>query len=336
MISALLNSWVHGVRSELKNLGFRTPQTRDVSPGKASERTFGPIWAILVPLVICQVIALTVFLTPGLALRLVAALPSLEIQGKSSQLNIGNSLTSSARVEQFEQQLRLKVSQLDAVIREARELDPAIPASSWGELELPALANPAEPAIIEPEGNATEGIGEGDESFYSAHFAPSRHSDDSPGRLSKLSLSDAIDHVTRELKSIPIGYPVEGKLSSGFGSRVSPFSHSVKMHYGVDLSIDRETPVVATADGVVVNTGYEGGFGRVVVVDHGNGMTTLYSHLAKSTVKEGERICRGEIVGHVGASGKATGPHLHYEVHIDGRPQNPTRYLSLAALVNLL
>ncbi len=128
----------------------------------------------------------------------------------------------------------------------------------------------------------------------------------------------------RLLAAIPSINPVGGGIASGFGWRVDPWP---EFHQGVDLEADYGTPVHASADGVVVATGWEGGFGNKVDIDHGNGYHTWYAHLSRFAVEPGEHVRRGDVIAYVGATGDATGPHLHYQVMRAGEPINPVPYL---------
>ncbi len=126
-------------------------------------------------------------------------------------------------------------------------------------------------------------------------------------------------------------WPVDGRLMSPFGKREDPFSGEGAMHKGVDLSAPMGTPVHATADGVVIFAQMEsGGYGKLVVVDHGGGIQTYYAHLSKIYVNPGNPVRRGDQIGAVGMTGRVTAPHLHYEVHINGAPVNPYRWLQHA------
>lgn len=127
--------------------------------------------------------------------------------------------------------------------------------------------------------------------------------------------------------STPSIWPVKGWLTSGFGNRVSPFTGHLAMHNGIDVATRRDTPVVAPANGVVSHEGFDSGLGRVLKIAHGYGMQTLYGHLAKSNMRIGQRVKRGDVIGLVGNTGLSTGPHLHYEVYINGLPVNPLRYI---------
>ncbi len=125
-------------------------------------------------------------------------------------------------------------------------------------------------------------------------------------------------------------WPVVGRLESGFGSRSDPFSGEGARHPGLDIGAPLGTPVKAAADGIVIQAGWSGGYGRCVVIDHGNGYQTWYGHLSKIDAIEGQEIRQGDILGNVGMTGRATGPHLHYEVRVHSTPVNPYRFLAHA------
>jgi murein DD-endopeptidase MepM/ murein hydrolase activator NlpD len=127
---------------------------------------------------------------------------------------------------------------------------------------------------------------------------------------------------------VPAVWPVDGRLQSAFGRRMDPFSGEGALHRGVDIGAPYGTPVHASADGVVVFASIMNGFGRVVVVDHGNGFQTYYAHLSRFAVVAGQEVRQGGVIGDVGQSGRATSPHLHYEVRRFGTPQNPVHYLN--------
>lgn len=130
---------------------------------------------------------------------------------------------------------------------------------------------------------------------------------------------------------VPNIWPVEGRLMSAYGQRIDPISSEGASHTGVDIAAPSGTLVRATAQGTIVLAGRSGGYGRLVIVDHGNGIETYYAHLSRFGVTEGEEVGRGEPVGAVGDSGRVTAPHLHYEVRIGKIPVNPYRFLKPAA-----
>jgi murein DD-endopeptidase MepM/ murein hydrolase activator NlpD len=130
-----------------------------------------------------------------------------------------------------------------------------------------------------------------------------------------------------QLALTPTIVPTAGVLTAGFGIRPDPFTSHPEFHTGIDISTPAGNRVVAPAAGTVVRVGIDKGYGRFVEIAHGYGVTTLYGHLQATRVAEGQRIRRGDLVALVGSSGRSTGPHLHYEVHTDGKPVNPLDYV---------
>jgi len=129
----------------------------------------------------------------------------------------------------------------------------------------------------------------------------------------------------------PSIWPVLGHITDGFGERLDPFSGEGAFHTGVDVGADYGAPVHVTADGMVLDAGQHSGYGRVVIVDHGFGLTTWYAHLSSYAVITGTRVKRGEVIGYTGISGRSTGPHVHYEVRMNNAPVNPWRYMKATA-----
>jgi len=125
----------------------------------------------------------------------------------------------------------------------------------------------------------------------------------------------------------PSIWPVMGHISDSFGERLDPFSGEGAFHTGVDVSADYGTPVHVTADGIVTVAENHSGYGRLVIVDHGFGITTFYAHLSAYSVMSGAHVKRGEVIGFTGISGRSTGPHVHYEVRVNNAPVNPWRYM---------
>jgi murein DD-endopeptidase MepM/ murein hydrolase activator NlpD len=125
----------------------------------------------------------------------------------------------------------------------------------------------------------------------------------------------------------PSVWPVVGHITDSFGARLDPFSGEGAFHTGIDVASDYGAPVHATADGVVTIAENHTGYGRLVVIDHGFGITTWYAHLSAYSAIPGTRVKRGEVIGYTGISGRATGPHVHYEVRLNNAPVNPWRYM---------
>lgn len=130
--------------------------------------------------------------------------------------------------------------------------------------------------------------------------------------------------------SVPVGKPVDGWITSAYGHRISPFSGKRAMHYGVDIAARVGSPIYAPADGVVIFAGSKSGFGRFLMIAHDHGIVTKYGHNSELLVTMGEKIQRGDPIAAVGSTGQSTGPHLHYEIWVNGQPQDPKRFLLLA------
>ncbi len=160
-----------------------------------------------------------------------------------------------------------------------------------------------------------------------------------PGRLLSLAAETARQEASlRELQeyfddresllaSTPTIWPTHGWVTSDYGIRLDPYTADRKMHEGLDIATPHGQTVVAPSDGTVVFTGLEGGYGKVLVVDHGYGVKTRYGHLSDIRVRLGARVKRGQEIAAVGNTGKSTGPHLHYEVRVAGIPENPRKFV---------
>lgn len=166
--------------------------------------------------------------------------------------------------------------------------------------------------------------------------------DDFQQELSKLgrTLDDKSDQLTvmeslisREQvrkAALPSALPVTiGFFSSNYGWRLDPFTGQRAMHEGVDFVADVGAPIKAAAGGIVVYSELNSSYGNMIEIDHGNGLVSRYAHASKRLVKEGDVVLRGQKIGEVGSTGRSTGPHLHFEVLLNGTPQNPIRYLNL-------
>jgi murein DD-endopeptidase MepM/ murein hydrolase activator NlpD len=147
-----------------------------------------------------------------------------------------------------------------------------------------------------------------------------------------LARSEA-EQLTDTLRTVPVRSPVEGVIdeTSPFGIRMDPFLHQPAMHTGIDIRGEIGEPVHATAAGRITNAGWDGGYGNMVEIDHGNGLATRYGHLSQIDVHVGDDVRIGQVIGRIGSTGRSTGPHLHYETRVNGQPVNPEKFLEAGA-----
>jgi len=186
------------------------------------------------------------------------------------------------------------------------------------------LGGPA-PALLDPEKTLKKVDRDLARSMHRA--LDNIESDLSASREDKAGLREFLENQKMLLAATPSIWPAKGWLSSRFGYRKSPFTGKKEFHKGLDISARMGSPVVASADGTVSFSGWDRGYGRLVVINHGYGLKSKYAHLKKSLVKKGQYVKRGETIGLIGKSGRTTGPHLHYEVLLNGVPVNPLRYV---------
>jgi len=128
--------------------------------------------------------------------------------------------------------------------------------------------------------------------------------------------------------STPSIWPAHGWLTGTFGGRSDPFTGEPGFHQGIDISLEKGSPVYATANGTIESAAYTGDYGNLIVVSHGFGLTTRYGHLSGFAVQPGQQVKRGDVIGYVGSTGRSTGAHLHYEIFVNGRLINPLRLLT--------
>ncbi len=147
------------------------------------------------------------------------------------------------------------------------------------------------------------------------------------GKEGKAELEKFLEKQKTLLASTPSIWPTKGWLSSGFGYRTSPFTRQKEFHKGIDISTRMNAPILAPADGIVTFVGWDHGYGKSLIISHGHGIKTRYAHLNKALVKKRQRVKRGDTIAVVGSTGRSTGPHLHYEVHLNGMAVNPLRYI---------
>lgn len=141
------------------------------------------------------------------------------------------------------------------------------------------------------------------------------------------NLKNALIEKNERLAVTPSIWPTNGEVTSRFGWRSSPWGMGSSWHPGIDIANSTGTPIVATADGTVVNSGWYGGYGKMIEIDHGNGIVTIYGHNSQILVASGQTVKKGEIIAYMGNTGISTGPHLHYEVRVNGTAVNPSSFL---------
>ena len=153
-------------------------------------------------------------------------------------------------------------------------------------------------------------------------------------RRDQLSVLEALlVHDSANRKFLPTLYPIlDGWYSSNFGYRIDPFSGQQSMHEGIDFPAEHGTPIVAAASGKVLAAEWHPAYGKMIEIDHGNGLVSRYAHASTLVVKEGDLVVRGQRIATVGSTGRSTGPHLHFEVRLNGVPQNPARFLQTSNL----
>ena len=150
-------------------------------------------------------------------------------------------------------------------------------------------------------------------------------------KASMKSYSEVINHIAKQremFRYTPSIWPCKGIISSPYGIRFHPIFNTKFFHPAIDIANKKNTPIVATANGVVAFSGWMRGYGNVIAIEHGHKYRTVYAHLAKMLVKKGELVTKGQEIAKMGSTGRSTGPHVHYELHLNKRPINPMKYLS--------
>ena len=236
-----------------------------------------------------------------------------EAQNQKSQIHF-----FSARIEDLEKQLS-KLKDLDKRIRIIANLEKGQETTPFMGMGGPS---PSDIRDRLKAGKDEKGLVQQMKSDITRLQSEAAQQEDSLSELEKL-LQDKKDMLVH----MPSIWPTHGWVTSGFGFRMNPFTGLTQMHEGLDISNRVGTPIIASADGIVVDIGNDLAYGRNVVISHGFGMITQYGHLDKALVKIGQKVKRGDKVAELGMTGKTTGPHLHYEVRMNGIPVNPTRYI---------
>lgn len=137
-----------------------------------------------------------------------------------------------------------------------------------------------------------------------------------------------IEEKNRRMLATPSGWPTRGRITSPFGYRRNPINGRMHHHTGIDIANSTGTPIYATANGKVSVASYRGGYGNLIIIEHGYGYSTYYAHLSRISVRPFQQVSRGQLIGYMGSTGQSTGPHLHYEVRVRGTPVNPRNYLN--------
>jgi murein DD-endopeptidase MepM/ murein hydrolase activator NlpD len=189
-----------------------------------------------------------------------------------------------------------------------------------------AAAAPVQPALTQADDVSQQQVASSVDLFYALR------SEALSGRVSRAlegGLSANFSGDWKELADAPSMWPIEGRVASSFGQREDPINGEGAFHSGIDIDAPTGTPVRATADGEATGAELGAGYGRQVVLDHGHGLLTVYGHLSAIAVFSGQHVTRGQVIGYVGQTGRATGPHLHYEVRVHNVPVNPHKYLRM-------
>lgn len=153
---------------------------------------------------------------------------------------------------------------------------------------------------------------------------------DPPRQISR----DQLEAIRSLIRSLPLSSPLGSyQLESPFGPRNDPFRHRLAFHTGIDLSAPYMAPVYATAEGTVMYAGYLSDYGKVVEIDHGNGIITVYGHLHRYIVSVGQKVAEHDQIGYLGSTGRSSGPHVHYEVRVNDEPQDPEKFIGLARVI---
>jgi murein DD-endopeptidase MepM/ murein hydrolase activator NlpD len=205
----------------------------------------------------------------------------------------------------------------------------------------PSLARAMDklPALVKARamGGVAKARPDTDQEAYAKTLSALAGPEDTFGMLRGLleGLQDRLHVVRRNVDrrnalaaATPSIWPARGWLTSTMGARVDPINGGDDFHPGLDIAGEKGQPVYATASGTVRSANFENGYGNLVVLDHGFGLETLYGHLSAFTIKKGDKVQRGDLIGRVGSTGRATGPHLHYEVHANGKLLNPLQLLT--------
>lgn len=265
-----------------------------------------------------------------------------ELEAKNAELTtqVGQLKTANTRVLTYERNIKGRLQELSAIVESATSLGLLEQKDSFAQKGEAAAEGKSEQAHGGVGGAEIDCTGKGaarckelaedinpSETDSRASFSINKYQDEFTPRG---DLVHELDRYISVLRRLPLGYPGSGEITSRFGYRVSPFSRKVKMHEGTDFSLREGSYIYSTASGTVKTVKRTPTYGLMVDISHGHKLTTRYAHMSRALVKEGQRVKRGDVIGLAGSTGRSTGPHLHYEVRVNGAPRNPSKYMELA------
>jgi murein DD-endopeptidase MepM/ murein hydrolase activator NlpD len=295
-----------------------------------ADRTSGAVRRITLPAgpvvaVACAVVTLPVLIGIGAAWKAKSGVAQLYASHRALEVENSNYRGATAALSN-------QIASLQSVIADLGARTTLDPAVSRAMDKLPALVKARAMGGGAPDSTAPKA-----ENAYTRTLSALASPDDTFGLLRtvleslELRLHDvrsSVDKRNALAAATPSIWPAHGWLSSGMGRRRDPLNGGNDFHPGLDIVGDKGEPIYATASGRVTHAGYQGAYGNLIVIDHGFGLETRYGHLSKFKVKQGDRVNRGDVIGAIGATGRATGSHLHYEVHANGRLLNPLQLLT--------
>ncbi len=245
-------------------------------------------------------------------------MPLLAKLKKENEQKKGQFINLAKRIDQINQEM-VKLKQLDHKLKVMVNLE-----TTDGDSQVQGVGGP-DPDLLDPRHAMTKTHRELTHTMHRS--LDNLENEITIGEQDKEELYKFLESQKMLLASTPSIWPTRGWLSSRFGYRISPFTGKKEFHKAIDIATRKGAPIVAVANAVVSEVDRDVGLGKVLTVKHGYGLVTRYAHLEKSLVKKGQFIKRGETIALVGNSGRSTGPHLHYEVHLNGVPVNPLHYI---------
>jgi len=262
----------------------------------------------------------------------VAELEELRLVNQQQKAEIQILARSAATLEQNLAYLR----ELDYQVRELADLTPEPAAASVAEADVSVKDRQTEQFTVAAFPGWAQGGGTDlttvDTSALQDAASVRQHLDSMQSEIARREqslegLRVALAERQAYMAACPSIWPVRGIITSRFGWRRSPIGWGREYHKGLDIAGRYGIPIVATGEGRVTSAGWKGNYGRTVIIKHNYGFTTLYGHCSRLAVSVGQQVKKGQVIGYVGSTGRSTGPHVHYEVHVNGRPVDPERYL---------